>query len=296
MGVTQLGYIGVNVSDPEAWLDLLTNVFGLEVRERKDKNSPLYFRVDDHHHRIALHPAKSDGLQYIGWEVASMDELRRLADHLSSIGVGVTAGTGEEAEERRVLALYKFRDPDNIPVEIYYGPIIDHDPLRFGRPVSGFTAGRLGLGHTVFACADHYKSAEFYIKELGFRISDYIAWDNADAIFMHCNPRHHSLALMNPVFGMKAGDLNHFMIETNSMDDVGRAYDMVLERKIPVILTLGRHTNDLMTSFYIKNPSGFAIEYGYGGRLIEDDTKWDVRKYSATKLWGHQLAFEEQLV
>ena len=296
MGVTQLGYIGVNVSDPDAWLDLLTNVFGLEVRERKDKHSPLHFRVDDHHHRIALHPAKSDGLQYVGWEVATMDELRRLADHLSSIGIAVTPGTAEEAGERKVLALYKFPDPDNIPVEIYYGPIIDHDPLRFGRPVSGFTAGRLGLGHTVFACADHYKSAEFYMKELGFRISDYIAWDNADAIFMHCNPRHHSLALMNPVFGMKAGDLNHFMIETNSLDDVGRAYDMVLQRKIPVILTLGRHTNDLMTSFYIKNPSGFAIEYGYGGRLIEDDAKWDIRKYSATQLWGHQLGFEQQMV
>lgn len=296
MGVTQLGYIGVNVSDPDAWLDLLTNVFGLEVRERKDKHSPLHFRVDDHHHRIALHPAKSDGLQYVGWEVASMDELRRLADHLSSIGIAVTAGNAEEAGERKVLALYKFRDPDNIPVEIYYGPIIDHAPLRFGRPVSGFTAGRLGLGHMVFACADHYKSAEFYMKELGFRISDYIAWDNADAIFMHCNPRHHSLALMNPVFGMKAGDLNHFMIETNSLDDVGRAYDMVLQRKIPVILTLGRHTNDLMTSFYIKNPSGFAIEYGYGGRLIEDDAKWDIRKYSATQLWGHQLGIEEPML
>jgi hypothetical protein len=70
----------------------------------------------------------------------------------------------------------------------------------------------------------------------------------------------------------------------------------VLERKIPLILTLGRHTNDLMTSFYIKNPSGFAIEYGYGGRLIEDDAKWDIRKYSATKLWGHQLTMEEQMV
>jgi 2,3-dihydroxybiphenyl 1,2-dioxygenase len=296
MGVTQLGYIGVNVSDPDSWLDLLTNVFGLEVRERKGKNSPLQFRVDDHHHRIALHPAKSDGLQYLGWEVASMDELRRLADHLSSIGVAVSEGTGEEAEARKVLALYKFRDPDGIPMEIYFGPIIDHAPLRFGRPVSGFSAGRLGLGHAVFACADHHKSAEFYVKNLGFRVSDYIAWDDADAIFMHCNPRHHSLALMNPVFGMKAGDLNHFMIETNSLDDVGRAYDMVLKRKIPLILTLGRHTNDLMTSFYIKNPSGFAIEYGCGGRLIEDDAKWDVRKYSAPQLWGHLMAVEERVI
>ena len=293
MGVSQLGYLGLKASDPEAWLDLMTNVFGLEVRERKGKDSPLQFRLDDHDHRLALYPARSDGLQYIGWEVPSMDELRRLAEHLSSIGIAVTEGTSAEADERKVIALYRFRDPDGLPAEIYYGPIIDHNPLRFGRPVSGFISGRLGLGHLVFACADQYKSAEFYMKALGFRLSDYIAWDDADAIFMHCNPRHHSLAFVNPVFGMKPGELHHLMIEATSMDDVGRAYDLVLERKIPLILTLGRHTNDLMTSFYIKNPSGFAIEYGYGGRLIEDDAKWEVRRYSATQLWGHQFAMAE---
>lgn len=296
MGVTQLAYIGVNVTDLEAWSDLMTNVFGLAVQTRTDQHSPLYLRIDDHHHRIALLPGKTDGLAYIGWEVASMDDLHRIASHLNSIGVKTVEGAAQEADERKVLALYKFRDPDGIPMEISFGPIIDHDPLRYGRPVSGFNAGRLGLGHAVFACADQHKSADFYIKNLGFKISDYIAWDVADAVFMHCNPRHHSLALMNAVYGMKPGDLNHFMIEANSLDDIGRAYDLVLERKIPLILTLGRHTNDLMTSFYVKTPSGFGVEYGFGARLIEDEANWEVRKYHATKLWGHLLALEEPMM
>src|SRR5579872_1140166 len=107
MGVTQLGYIGLNVTDPEAWLDLMTNVFGVEVRRRKDKNSPLQFRIDDHHHRIALYPSNSDGLRYIGWEVASMDELRRLGDRLAEIGMQVEPGAPTEADARKVLAFYK---------------------------------------------------------------------------------------------------------------------------------------------------------------------------------------------
>ncbi|MGH7905459.1 MAG: VOC family protein [Candidatus Binataceae bacterium] len=296
MGVTQLAYIGVEISDVPAWRDLLTSVFGLEEREYKGANAPLYYRIDDRHHRIALYPGKSDGLFYAGWEVATMDELRRLADHLNSIGVATAPGSKEEADSRKVLEFFKFRDPDGRAMEISYGPIIDHTPLRPGRPVSGFNAGRLGLGHLVFACKDHYKTAEFYSRELGFRISDYIAWDIADAVFMHCNPRHHSLALMNAVYGMKPGDLNHFMLEAASMDDVGRAYDLVLERKIPLVLTLGRHTNDHMTSFYIKTPSGFAIEYGYGAQLIEDESKWQIRKYNSTKLWGHLLALEEPMM
>ncbi len=35
-----------------------------------------------------------------------------------------------------------------------------------------------------------------------------------------------------------------------------------------VAYTLGRHTNDHMTS-YANTPSGFFAEYGWGGRVID---------------------------
>ena len=34
-------------------------------------------------------------------------------------------------------------------------------------------------------------------------------------------------------------------------------------------MTLGRHSNDYMTSFYIHSPSHFFVEYGWGGRAID---------------------------
>ena len=37
--------------------------------------------------------------------------------------------------------------------------------------------------------------------------------------------------------------------------------------------TLDRHTNDHMTSFYVNTPSGFFIEYGWGGRVIDPKTR-----------------------
>ena len=39
-----------------------------------------------------------------------------------------------------------------------------------------------------------------------------------------------------------------------------------------VTRTLGRHTNDQMISFYLTTPSGFHIEYGYGG--LQGDVSW----------------------
>jgi len=45
--------------------------------------------------------------------------------------------------------------------------------------------------------------------------------------------------------------------------------------------------NDHMVSFYMANPSGFALEYGWGARMIDEPT-WQVEHYdTADSLWGH---------
>jgi 2,3-dihydroxybiphenyl 1,2-dioxygenase len=185
--------------------------------------------------------------------------------------------------------MFRFNDFDGVPLEIYNGPSIDAVPFHPSRPMSGFNCGALGIGHAVLVSKDAEKAARFYRQVLGFSVTDYIVWDELDAIFLHCNPRHHSLALMNECYGMKSGQLNHFMLETRSLDDVGRAYDIVRSRNLPLVLSLGQHSNDRMTSFYMKTPSGFAMEYGWGGLLVDDAT-WRVKHYATTKLWGHDSA------
>jgi extradiol dioxygenase len=102
--------------------------------------------------------------------------------------------------------------------------------------------------------------------------------------FLHCNPRHHTIAL-SAAPGLVG--IHHLMLEVEQINDVGRALDIVNERRIPLAMTLGRHTNDHMTSFYVRTPSGFEIEYGTGGRLIDDD-HWELETYDAMSLWGHK--------
>ena len=41
-----------------------------------------------------------------------------------------------------------------------------------------------------------------------------------------------------------AKHIGHFMIELNSIDDVGRAYDLADEQGVWITQRLGRHTND----------------------------------------------------
>lgn len=92
---------------------------------------------------------------------------------------------------------------------------------------------------------------------------------------------------MNECFSFTGGDFNHLMIEAASLDDVGRAYDIINAAGIDLQMTFGRHTNDGVTSFYMRTPSGFAIEIGYGGELIDSD-EWEVKTFRSPSRWGHE--------
>ena len=141
----------------------------------------------------------------------------------------------------------------------------------------------MGFGHVLQAVSDIPKYEELYFNLLGFRLSDHIERGDADLHFTHCNPRQHSFAFAQ----REPAGVGHFMLEVDDLDMVGRAYDKVLEHKMaPLLSTLGKHTNDKMTSFYMRNPSGFGVEYGTGGLQI-DDAVWVPTRYKDAHYWGH---------
>ena len=55
MAVSQLGYLGIGVSNMDAWEAYATEVLGMEVSGRADDGT-LYLRMDENHHRLALCP------------------------------------------------------------------------------------------------------------------------------------------------------------------------------------------------------------------------------------------------
>jgi 3,4-dihydroxy-9,10-secoandrosta-1,3,5(10)-triene-9,17-dione 4,5-dioxygenase len=101
--------------------------------------------------------------------------------------------------------------------------------------------------------------------------------------FLHCNPRHHSLALADA----DRSALAHFMVEAATIDDVGYALDRFEDRGIRVKQGLGRHSNDRMLSFYAATPGRFDVEFGWGGIHIDDAT-WTSQEITKTSFWGHR--------
>lgn len=285
--VTGLGYLGVYAPDIEAWRTYATGVLGLQVATPPPgaPHGNLFLRMDERGWRFAIEPGDAGGMAYVGWEVSDPAALGRLAARLADAGVAVKENA-ELAELRQVEALISCDDPDGNHLEFFCGAYIPQDPFVSPRGVR-FMTDNLGMGHILHIVSDVEATKAFYLGLLGFSLSDTIMFQGNKVHFTHVNPRHHSLAFVN-VPTMVTG-LNHVMLEVDSIDAVGRALDLVNDGRAELTETLGRHTNDRMLSFYMKTPSGFEMEYGCDGRVI-DDTSWTVSTYDTTSFWGHRAA------
>jgi len=280
--VSQLGYVGFGVSDLDAWSSLLTEVLGFQLSARTADSAS--FRMDRHFHRVILTRSNSDDVEYLGWQARSFAELEAVTSRLESHGLVVQPASAAEITDRAVERMVHVEGADGLRNEIFVGPHVRSDPFIPGRPVTGFNAGSLGAGHVVLRTPDKEKAEQFYVEALGLRISDH---GSGPLTFMRCNARHHSVALLPSQAAPGDKRLVHMMIEMQSLDDVGTALDLCLDRGVEIPQGLGKHSNDYSTSFYLTTPSGFEFEYAYGGRLVEEGS-WEVARYLGGSVWGHR--------
>ena len=283
MTVQAMGYFWVGTDKIDDWTSLANSQLGLQ---QVDRGGALRaFRMDDRKQRVIFDGGMPDGTQFFGWEVADAAALNALAAKLENAGFPVTRETAAVADQRCVAEVVSLRDPAGNRVELFHGAQIASNPFRGARVTGGFRAGAQGVGHAVLMVPDITAALGFYRDLLGFRITDFMG-PPVNLYFMHVNSRHHSLAIAQG----SSARMHHLMMEFFSLDDVGQSYDLA-QTSDRVAVKLGRHPNDFMTSFYMRTPSKFLIEHGWGGREVGPD--WSPTELkSVGSFWGHQGLFE----
>lgn len=288
MDIRALSYVGLEATDLAAWETFSTEFLGMPVSRPADDDSRLLLRMDERSYRFDIRNGSSDRLLWLGWETPSAAALEEAARELEAAGVEIGRGTPDEARERGIVDFVHFRDPAGNRLELFYGQEADFRPLVMTRPMDGYLTDELGMGHAVIGVKNYRECLDFYVNTLGFRVSD--TFKNFIA-FLHCNPRHHSLALVET----DEPGLRHIMLETRTIDDVGMAID-IAQKRGELTRTLGRHTNDKAVSFYVETPGGWEIEYGWSGQQVDDEV-WIVRQLAGpTSLWGHELVGGRELM
>lgn len=278
--IKALSYVVVHTPHLQQWLQMAGEHIGMQVGiVRPDECARL--RMDAKAQRLLLQAVSGEPSMTMGFEAVDAAGFQQAREALQEAGYEVRPGSAEECRLRAVEAMFHFDDPDGCRVEVALGLQDADTPFQPGRPLGGFRTGELGLGHVAFITPRFEEMTRLYREVLQFRLSDYTSVPFR-VEFLHVNPRHHTVGIAYTGGPRK---LYHLMLEYNDFDDLGRAHDIALENPESIGVTFGRHINDHMTSFYLKNPDGWMLELGWAGRTIGPD--WQVEELSGMSLWGH---------
>lgn len=288
--VTSLGYLVVHSDEPDAWHAFGTGVLGMSTSQN---GRDLLLRMDERVGRIivtpppASRPAGAKAPFVVGWECPSESEWKRAAAAVEKAGLSVSSAP----ESDWYTEAFRCVDPVGVECEFFYGAKVDPADHFVSPTGVRFITGTQGLGHVTISTPACREAVDFYSGALDFQVREtkIVGTDRRwKWAFLSPGEREHSLAVMDTG---QDGQLMHVMVEVDDLDSVGRAMDKCLDGRAPLAVTLGRHWNDEMVSFYVRTPSGFAVEYGYAGRKV-DSAQWSQRAQGgsgAVSLWGHRI-------
>lgn len=291
----RLGYLAFEVRHTDRWAAFCRQMLSLPEPIRNEDGS-LGWQIDAAAQRLIVQEGPADDLAALGLQCADETAHGRLLQRLRHAGVEVREGDVALRRSRRVRVLHQLFDPAGNRVELFTDPEPALQAFASEQFPAGFQTGALGLGHVVLVAQDLPAMEAFYTGALGFGVTERIATRvgpiSFRGVFLHCNARHHSLALFDLPLSRR---LHHFMLQAMRLSDVGRAYERAHRNKVPLSLSLGQHPDpDGTFSFYGTTPSGFDFEIGAGSQAI-DPLGWQPQATDVTSTWGHEPTLRLQL-
>ena len=273
-----------NVDDVAAYYE----EFGLVPDDHDD--DAMWFTTRDGGRQLRIVQTPTRRLVDVHVGVDDADDLARAADNLQRMGVTVDRGPDsisaiEKATGTRACLEIAPRFVQNSqPPTQYNGPgRYDRTGARTACVLRDDGVRPRKLGHAVLGSTDHEMTQAFFVKGLGFKISDYI---KGAGTFMRCSTDHHNiLVLAAPV-----SFLHHTSWEVDDVDDIGRgAYAMLENNPERHVWGLGRHFGGSNFFWYLKDPAGNFTEYYSDMDCIVDDQLWTPEELEGARglyAWG----------
>ena len=258
MHIKRLGHVGITVPDIDATVDFYERIFGMQVSERMAE--AVYLRCNAEHHCLALFPGPERRLHHLGLELAGPDPLDEAAATLRARGVEIAESLPSSPGYGDFL---RIRDPEGNAIHLYHGMERKSDRLSPREiRVEKF-------GHITYLVTDFQRFMDFYLNNLGFRLSDRIGNDVA---WIRCDKDHHGVAFL----ASDMAGVHHYAFELSDWNAMKRFCDNMWHNDHVVSWGLGRHGPGHNLFFYIGDNSGNVVEL-----FAELDQIWDEETYES---------------
>ena len=261
--------------DIERQIDYFTNVIGLVLAERDAGHAYLATRVGD----LAVQLDKGDASRCsrLSFQAAPGTDFGELCRGIAAEGVSCDLRADPSPGVPEAMS---FADPKGTMIDVFTSA----QPFDRKGPAAGI--GPLKLGHLAFCVEDPKFFADFYMRVLGFRLSDWIEdW----FVFLRCGPDHHTV---NFVQG-KTTRMHHVAFELKDWAQIQTACDFLGGRNIQLAWGPGRHGPGHNIFTYHRNPDDQIVElFTELDKMMDeslgyfDPRPWHRDRPQRPKVWG----------
>jgi catechol 2,3-dioxygenase-like lactoylglutathione lyase family enzyme len=279
----RIGHATFETADLERMVDYYTRTMGLVVAER-DKDR-VFLTTHLGLLAIELNKGKSERCATLSFEVAPNSDFGEMARELEKEGIK------SELRNDSVPGMgprLMFKDNKGTTIALF------KEWSYLGKHLPHFGVGPLKFGHIAFVVDDPQKTAEFYQRVLGFRISD---WIDDFFVFMRCNSDHHTVNFIrgnNIKMHHIAFELKDFIHLQNSCDLFGQNRTPIIWGPVRLgpghnIATFHRNPDDQVVELYCELDKMVDEELGYfEPRPWHRDTPQRPKTWSAktSNIWG----------
>ena len=241
--ITGLRGVDLGVPDVAAHARFYTDTWRLSVAA--ERNGSVYLRGSGAYcHILALHPRARAELLCINLAAADRGAVDRV------YASAVAAGTPQSEKPAPIAEPgggygFAFTDPDGRQLRVIAEDARHADARRLpDRPEK--------ITHVVLNTPRQEDAADFWVKALGFQVSD-----RSLLTFIRCNDDHHNIAF-HPG---ESSTLHHIAFEMDGIDSVMRGAGRMRDAGHPIEWGLGRHGPGNNVFAYFVGPDDFVIEY-----------------------------------
>ena len=271
--ITGLRGVDLGVPDVAAHARFYTDTWRLSTVAERDGS--IYMRgTGAYHHILALHPRKQAELLGINLAAANREAVDALHARVTAAGAPQVDAPAAIAEPGGGYG-FAFADPEGRLLRVVTGDARHADArAQPDRPEK--------ITHVVLNTPRQEEAAAFWVKALGFEVSD-----RSLLTFIRCNADHHNVAF-HPG---ESSTLHHIAFEMDGIDSVMRGAGRMRDAGYPIEWGLGRHGPGNNVFAYFVGPDDFVIEYT--AEIEQVDEHYRVRQPSEwayppghSDLWG----------